>query len=224
MQFVFDRNFDGDAEPGARLSEVRIGAVYTAAEYDEAVEAAQAQAWEEGRTAGRAEAAVAAARSDQERQLTALEALAPAMTALLEDADRHHAVLEAQMLDFVLSVFRQVAPQVMETQARAQAEREAENAIRMALGSAILKVFFAPAAHKEGEALAQRTARLQGYGGRLEVRADPELAEGDVRVEWDHGVMRYSFDDICQRILGALGAAQAAAEDRTGQAEDKADG
>lgn len=224
MQFVFDRNFDGEVETKARLADVRIGAVYTVAEYDDAVEAAQAQAYEDGRTAGKAEAAVASAQSDHERQLTALEALAPAMTALLEDADRHHAVLEAQMLDFVLSVFQQVAPQVIESQARAQAEREVENAIRMALGSAILKVFFAPSVHKEGEALAQRTARLQGYGGRLEVKPDPELAVGDVRVEWDHGVMRYSFDDICQRILGALGAAKAAADDRTGQAEDQAYG
>lgn len=215
MQFVFDRDFDSDMDPKSRLSEVRIGAVYTRDEHDEAVEAAQKQAYEDGRMAGRAEAAVAAAESDQERQLTALEALAPAMRALLEDADRHHAVLEAQMLDFVLSVFDRVAPQVVEAQARVQAEREVANAVRMALGSAILKVFFAPSAQKDGEAQVQRTARLQGYGGRIEVLPDPELSEGDVRVEWDHGVMRYSFNDICQRILASLGTARDAAEERS---------
>jgi len=217
MQFVFDRNFDGEVETRARLSEVRIGAVYTAEDYNEAVEAAEAQGYEDGRVAGRAEAAMAAADSDAERQLTALESLAPAMTALLEDADRHHRVLEAQMLDFVLSVFQQVAPQVIEAQARVQVEREVDNAIRMALGSAILRVYFAPSAHKEGEAQVQRTARLQGYGGRIEVKPDPDLAEGDVRVEWDHGVMRYSFDDICHRILDALKASKAAADADTAQ-------
>lgn len=221
MQFVFERDFDGERELRARRSDVRIGAVYTEEEYRAAVEAAQAQAYEDGRTAGRTEAAMASAQSDQERQISALETLAPVMSALLEDADRHHAVLEAQMLDFVLSVFDRVAPQVVETQARAQVEREVDNAIRMALGSAILRVFFAPSAHKEGEAQVQRTARLQGYAGRVEVSPDPELAEGDVRVEWDHGVMRYSFNDICQRILGALGAAKDAAEARTGQSEDQ---
>jgi len=203
MQFVFERDFDGERELRARRSDVRIGAVYTEEEYRAAVEAAQAQAYEDGRTAGRTEAAMASAQSDQERQISALE------------------TLEAQMLDFVLSVFVRVAPQVVETQARAQVEREVDNAIRMALGSAILRVFFAPSAHKEGEAQVQRTARLQGYAGRVEVSPDPELAEGDVRVEWDHGVMRYSFNDICQRILGALGAAKDAAEARTGQSEDQ---
>ncbi|MGR3452362.1 hypothetical protein [Pseudooceanicola sp.] len=221
MQFVFDRDFDGEMEVRARRSDVRIGAVYTEQEYEDAIEAAQKQAYEDGRMAGRTEAAMASAQSDQERQLSALESLTPAMAALLQDADRHHAVLEAQMLDFVLSVFDRVAPQVMETQAKAQVEREVDNAIRMALGSAILRVFFAPSVHKEGEVQVQRTARLQGYGGRIEVSPDPELAEGDVRVEWDHGVMRYSFNDICQRILGALGAAKDAAEARTGQSEDQ---
>lgn len=219
MQFVFDRNFDAEIDTTAGLADVRVGAVFTREEYDEAVEMARAEGYADGRMAGRAEAATAAEDSDAERQLTALEALAPAMVALLRDADHHHAVLEHQMLDFVASVLGQVAPQVIEGLARDQALREVEAAIRMALGSATLKVAFAPDAQKDGEAHVQRTARLSGFGGRVEVTADPALALGDVRVEWDHGVMRYSFNDICNRILGALDATTAAAGARTGQAE-----
>ncbi|WP_375690001.1 hypothetical protein [Pseudooceanicola sp. LIPI14-2-Ac024] len=219
MQFVFDRDFDGEIETRVRLAESRVGAIYTRDEYDAAIKNAAAQAYEDGRLAGRTEAAMAAEESEARRQLTALEAIAPAMRNLLEDADHHHAVLEAQMLDFVLSVFRQVAPQVVEGLAREQARREVEGAIRMALSSAILKVHFAPAEKQDGEEHVQRTARLQGYAGRVEVLPDPELAAGDVRVAWDHGVMRYSFDDICRKVLDALAAAQAAAQARTEQSE-----
>ncbi len=219
MQFVFDRDFDGELDHAGRVSDMRAGAIYTREEFDEAVKQARADGYADGRTAGRAEASSASEDSEAERQLAALEAVAPALTALFADADRHHAVLEAQMIDFVLSVLGQVAPQLTATLARDQAEREAADAIRMALGSAMLRVHFPPEAKADGEAHIQRTARLAGFAGRVEVKSDPALAPGDVRAEWDHGVMEYSFNDICQRIFDALEAAKAAAEERAGQAQ-----
>lgn len=223
MQFVFDRDFDSDL--GLKPSSTyRPGALYTQEEFDDAVKRARADGYEDGRTSGRAEATSAQADSEASRQLNAIEALPVALGQLFKDADHHHAVLETQMLDFLISVFEQVAPNIVTAQARPQALREAQAAIRMALGSAALIVHLSPGtARDHGDELKQ-AARMAGFAGRFDVVSDPALAEGDARAEWDHGVMAYSFNDICQKIFDALDGARAGARERTGQTpeEDRA--
>ncbi|MGR3321918.1 MAG: FliH/SctL family protein [Pseudooceanicola sp.] len=218
MQFVFDRNFDGDARP-ARPGTVQPAAIYTQKELEEAIALARAEGYSDGHTAGRAEAAIVSEDSAAERQLRAVEAVAPMLDRLFADKDRHHKALECQMIDFTVSVLEQVAPQAVEALARDQALREAENAIHMALGSSVLRVYFAPDEAEDAGKQLHRVVRMQGYSGRVEVLPDPELAPGDVRAEWDHGVMRYSFNEVCDRILKALQAARAEADSRIADAK-----
>lgn len=217
MSFIFDRNFDAEAEAAARGQQVRAGAIYTRAEFDAAVAKAHAEGLEAGLSQGRDEASQAAQQSASARQVSALEAVAPALQALYADADAHHAVLEAQMVGFALSVLRQVAPAASAALSEAEATQEARSAVRMALGAAELKLWFAPEATERASAEVHRIARQSGFGGRLEVKSDPSLAAGDVRAEWDHGVMSYSFNDICQRILGALEDSKARIDAALGQ-------
>lgn len=219
MQFVFDRDFDTDIETVPRPGTARAGAIYTKEEYDAAIAAARADGYNDGRMAGRTEALTSTADSEAERQIAALEAIGPHLARLFDDADRHHAVLEAQMLQFVLSVFERVAPDVAKALAIGQAEREAGEAIRMALGSAALRLHLPPDVVRASGEEIQRRARLSGFGGRVEIATDPSLVVGDLRAEWDHGVLTYSFNDICKRILDALGSAQARAEAGTRPAE-----
>ena len=215
MQFVFDRSFDTDLTPANKPAPKADAPIYTKAEFDAAVKDAARTGYEDGRTSGRAEANSATQQSETERQLATLEAIPPALKALFDDADAHHAVLEAQLLQFVLSVFERLAPDVFTALARSEAEREVKNAIRMALGSATLKVHLPPETVKETGDEVLRVSRLNGYGGRVDVKSDPELITGDVRVTWDHGVMEYSFNDICQRVLTSLRSSTDAATSAT---------
>ncbi len=217
MTWMFERDFDSDTvgvrPPPIGKSEI---ALYSQKDLDDAIKMARAEGYEDGRVSGRSEAFSSAEDNEAGRRLAALEAAAPVMLALFQDADRHHATLEAQMLGFVISVFERVAPEVVSALARPQAERGAREAIQMALGSASLRVFFPPEAAKESGDDLLRTARSSGLAGRVEVKSDPALAPGDMRAEWDHGVMEYSFNDICQRIFDALDAARIAAEQKSG--------
>jgi len=205
MSFVFDRNFDAEFDAARRGEEPVIGAVFTRAQFDEAVANARQEGFEAGVAQGQTETLQATEASASQRQLSALEAVTPALRELIDDADRHHATLEAQMVGFVLEVFEQLAPDVSEALATGQAEREAKNAVRMALGSAVLRIWFAPGAVESSGAEVQHAARIAGLGGRIDIKADPDLGPGEVRAEWDHGVMAYSFKDICARILSSLG-------------------
>ncbi|MBP0484594.1 hypothetical protein [Sagittula salina] len=208
MSYVFDRNFDAEDTALSQGREPVIGAVYTRTDFDAAVAAAREEGFRTGYAQGMAEASAAAETSEAARNLSALEAIAPALRALFADADRHHAALEAQTVDYLLAVFEQLAPDVRDGLSAGQALREARAAVRMALGSAELRLYLAPEAVEDAGAEVRRVARQCGFGGRLEIAPDPALAVGAVRAEWDHGVMRYSFDDLCARILGHLGQTQ----------------
>ncbi|OWU83201.1 hypothetical protein ATO6_20405 [Oceanicola sp. 22II-s10i] len=226
MQFTYDRDFDTDFDyrPANVPGSGRVGAIYTKEEFDAAVKAARVEGYQDGRISGRAEAMTATAESEAERQVAALEALAPALTALFRDADRHHAVLEAQMLQFIMSVFEQLAPDVAATLARGQAEREAGEAIRMALGSAVLRLALPPEVVRQDADEIKRRARLAGFGGRVEIESDGALAVGDLRAEWDHGVLTYSFNEICQKVMSALHGAGHEAEHRAEKRPDDGNG
>ena len=222
MQFFFDRDFDADLDTRRPLPEARLGQVHSQADFDRAVEAARREGYSDGRAAGLAEASVMAEDTVADRRVQAMEAVVPALAQVLADADAHHAVLERQMIDYVLSVFRQVAPRAFDALARDQALHEAEAAVRMALGSATLRLYLAPDGVEDATPPLTQAARRAGYAGRLEVKPDPDLAPGDVRADWDHGVMRYSFNDICDRILTALAAAEAEAAQKAGTATAEA--
>ncbi|MBE9637149.1 FliH/SctL family protein [Salipiger mangrovisoli] len=217
MSFIFDRNFDAEADAQRRGEQAKIGAIYTRAEFDAAMSEARTEGFEAGLAQGRDEASNAAQQSSSARQVTAMEAVGPALQALFADADRHHAVLESQMVGFALSVLRQVAPAAGAALAEQEALQEARGAVRMALGAAELKLRFAPEVTETSGAEIHRIARQSGFGGRVEVKPDPALAPGDVRAEWDHGVMTYSFNDICERILGALESSKARIDAAIGQ-------
>lgn len=217
MSFIFDRNFDAEADAQRRGEQVKAGAIYTRAEFDAAVSAARTEGFEAGLNQGRDEASNAAQHNTSARQASAIEAVAPALQALFSDADHHHAVLESQMVGFALSVLRQVAPATGAALAEQEALQEARGVVRMALGAAELKLRFAPEVTESSAAEIHRVARQSGFGGRIEIKPDPDLATGDVRAEWDHGVMTYSFNDICERILGALESSKASIDAAIGQ-------
>lgn len=204
MTFVFDRDFDEEDTLEQAEAEHKIRAIYTPEDLDEAVKLARAEAYEDGRLAGRTEATVANSESNDVQLVRALEALGPRMDALLDDADKHHAALEAQIVDFVISVFHQVAPDVVRSLAVGQAEAEVHRAINMALDAAYLIVHLPPTQGEELKESIQREARRLGHGGRIDVMGDPALQPGDARVEWDQGFMQYSYSAICGRILEAL--------------------
>jgi flagellar assembly protein FliH len=207
MNFVPARDFDDELDAERREDEHRRNAVYTVAD----MESACAEAREAGRATGRAEgdaAARAAVRATAaERTLAALEAVAPAVDTLIAEADRHRTTLQAQLIEFVLSVFDRVLPELVRSQAAKRVEAEVRRAATMALGSARLTLHLPPDAATTFAPDLKRRIREAGYEGRVEIAADPGLAPGDIRADWDNGFMDYSYAAICTQIIGALTAA-----------------
>lgn len=210
MSLVFDRDFDLELARENRQV-LRDGeAYYSQDALLEAVSEARATAFAEGRRTGHAEGLAEAAGLDGARRAAALEVLGPQMAALIQAADEHRAALEAQLLDFSLSVCEQVFPELLQHRAHDRALAQVRRALSVGLGSATLQVSLSPDGLRLLREELDSTISEFGLIGRVALRADPDLADGDTRVAWDSGFLEYSFSSICDRILGALRDARSA--------------
>lgn len=204
MSFVFERDFDEEEafEARKRIHEKR--AIYTPEDLDEAVQKATKNAYEDGRLAGRAEATVQHAESAASRSADALVVLAPRLQDLLTQVDQHKAALEFQVLDYVMTIARQLVPEILDKSALLRTENEVKKAISMALGSSSLRVYIPADLAGELSDGIEHQVQLAGFQGRVQIQADHKMRPGDTRVVWDHGAMDFSLTELCDRILQAL--------------------
>lgn len=211
MSLVFNRDFDLELAREDQQSRRDAQARHTPEELADAVAVARAAAFAEGRCAGHSEGLAEAAAADDSRRVAALEALMPQMLAIVQAADRHRAALEAQLLDFALSVCEQVFPELLKHRAHDRALAQVRRALSVGLGSATLQVALSPDALRLLQEDLDISISESGLQGRVETRADPALADGDVRVTWDSGFLEYSYASICNRILRVLREARTTA-------------
>ncbi|GGE50831.1 hypothetical protein GCM10011360_42330 [Primorskyibacter flagellatus] len=204
MNTIFERDFDEEAEFEARRRIHQKRSIYTPEDMDEAVRKASKEAYEDGRLAGRAEASVEAAESTSSRTADALVVLAPRLQQILTQADQHKAALEYQVLDYVLTIFRQLAPELLDQTALLRTEHEIKKAIRMAIGASLLRIHVpADLAGELTDGINDQVQRA-GFQGRVQIQTDNRMRAGDTRVEWDNGLMEFSLTELCDKILTAL--------------------
>lgn len=205
---LFVRDFDHERDQEAQEARRLLRARHT----DEELAAAVAQARAEGRAEGQAlgESAGWAAAQDSfaARQAQALDELSPRLETILQDAAAHRQALEAQSLDFALSVCEQVFPEILRGYSHTRAADRVRRSLRMALGSSTLRIHLSPEALTVLAPRIRAAAANRPDSARMELIADPQLADGDVRAEWDNGFMEYSFAAICDQLLTALRRSQ----------------
>lgn len=213
MSYIFDRDFDRELDRERQEAERRARACYTPEDLEAALADARAEAFREGHAAGRAEGMAESRVSSEALRAEVLGTLGPQLERLIGEADRHRAALEAQVLDFALSVCEQVFPEVLRSRSRDRALDRVKKTIELALGSATLRITLAERALPLVRPEIEQAAQAIGLKARVELAADPALPEGEVRMEWDNGFMEYSFAGVCDRILTALRQARAGASE-----------
>ena len=211
MSMIFDRDFDLELEHEARQARRDARACHTPAELLDAVETARAAAFSDGRRAGHAEGLADAANADHARRVEALDALGPQIRKLAQASDDHCQVLEAQILDFTLTVCEQVFPELLRHRAHDRALAQVRRALSLGLGSVSLRICVSPEALELLHDDLSTAIAENGLQGRVELQANDGMKDGEARVEWDSGFLEYSFSSICDRILRTLREARPAA-------------
>lgn len=206
MTYIFNRDFDaerdrerdgGDAAPAPRP-------MFTEEDLRSAERLACAEGFETGRERGRTEALAEAEAARASERQEALLALAGRVEVFCAEAAAHRAALENQMIEFALMACERVLPELMRTHSKDRAAAEVRRCLSLIMCSPTIRVFLSRGALETHRPAIEDALRDRHDGTQLELAADPELVDGDARVEWDSGVMDYSFGQITEQLLEAL--------------------
>jgi flagellar assembly protein FliH len=158
---------------------------------DAKVATAMGEAEARGYMRGLADGQRQGAAEAQARLAAAMERLAAAAGALLADADAHQAETEALAVDFALTLGHKLAGDVLAREPLSAIAEAAAQSFQHLRGVPHLVVRVNEALVEPVDALLARLARERGFEGRLVTLGDPDIASGDVRLEWaDGGIVR----------------------------------
>lgn len=169
----------------------------------EALADAERRGFDIGRAEGRAQA-----MAENDAALAATVArLADAATAMLARADEDREAFEREAIAFAMALGQKLAGDALARfpmDAIAQVARSSFEHLR---GVPHLVVRVNEELVEKTDALMKKIARERGFEGRLVIMGEPEIAKGDVRLEWaDGGIVRDGAtigEAVARSITGA---------------------
>jgi flagellar assembly protein FliH len=210
--FRFERDFDNEpagrsAEPMRPQTPVEL-AVQTAsarlrADFDKRLEAARANAFEEGRDAGRREGQDAAAASLAGETERLARAIADALPPLQATVRAQVQEITDEAIRFVVELVERLLPGLEADLGELRLERFLERALRTAPRAASLAVAVPTDALPDAEAALARLGPLVGTPLTVQLHGDPGLSRGDARVTWEQGGMALQPSRAARTMLEA---------------------
>lgn len=204
QKFLFDFSFDAPGGGDARQRGVVTPAepVFTRLELD----AATAQARDEGHAAGMAEAL-----SQREQQVSdALSAIAERLGTLLAEKASADRESERNTIELTRAIASKLFPALLRKGALAELEAIVIQCMHDTIGEPRLVLRVPDAIFEATQERIAPLAASNGYPGKVIILVDETLGESDCRVEWaDGGAERdiaRSWRDIDMAITRALGA------------------
>ena len=204
MNFIFDRDFDAETayeHPGANQNAQQS---FSYEDLRTAERTARAEGFEAGRVRGRAEATEEAQLARAEERNDALLAVAEQMDALCKEAAEHRETLETQMTEFALVACERLMPEILQMHSTERASAEVQRCLGQVMGSSRIRVYLSQHALEKHRDAIERSIQNRHSKTDVELIANSSLEDGDARVEWDNGVMEYSFGKIAESLLEAL--------------------
>lgn len=163
-------------------------------------EAELVEARAEGFRAGEAQG-----RAQSDAQMQGLFAqLQRGTQKLLATEDQRANAVETQAAHLAVAIAKAVAGAALgdrQLESLASAVREC---LSHARGASHLAVRVTPEAVETVEPMIQRLARESGFGGRIVVLGEPEIAPGDGRIEWADGGLSLDGEQLRQMIDRAV--------------------
>jgi flagellar assembly protein FliH len=140
----------------------------------------------------------------QARLSSAMEKLAQAASILLAGMDDHRAETEALAIDFGLTLGRKLAGQALARDPLPVIADAAAQTFQHLRGVPHLVVRVNDALIEAVDPMIQRMARERGFDGRIVILGEPDIAIGDVRLEWADGGVARDQARIEQAVSQAL--------------------
>jgi flagellar assembly protein FliH len=193
-KYLFDVSFDQAAPAAAPPA----APVETFSRDD--VEAARATGYAEGQKAGAAgvEAAVAS------KAAAALETIGAALAALIAARDTQAAEIERRAIEALRAIVAKALPAYAAREPLAEIEGLASKCLIEAIDEPRIVIRVANAVYEEVRARLDAIAAAAGYGGRVVLLTDDDLAGGDARIEWADGGAERRLAERLNEVDAAL--------------------
>lgn len=138
------------------------------------------------------QAAEAEMRADTERRLAAsLEQMQHMLAGLAQGLQGVEARLEAEAVEVACAIAGKLAPALIAREPLAELSVLVTGNIRHLLKAPHIAVRLSEPLYEPARARLDTIARQAGFEGRLVLLADPDIADGDCRIEWaDGGITR----------------------------------
>jgi flagellar assembly protein FliH len=160
------------------------------------ISAAQSDGYERGFQAGQ-EAA-------QQHLIALINQLGLQAAELLTQMDHIHVSCEKNVVDFALRFARKIGGAAIERAPIAPIAEAVESCFEYVNQAPHLAVRIHESLIEETEAVLKRLSAERGFEGRIIVLGDPDIAKGDVHLEWADGGVSRSFAQIDEALTSAV--------------------
>lgn len=228
--FVFELSFDAESMAERRRQKIaareEAAAEHAAASAVEAeptfsedeLAAVKAQAYEEGRAAGLADAS-----SQREAGLASiLESIAAQIAGLHVHQDVANEKLAADLTELGRTVLSKLLPHYIDKHGYEEVTTILSDGFSRLVHEDRISVTVGPDVHEVLEPRIEALAAKSGYDGRLRLVADPDMGAADIVVNWGDGRLERSADEIWSEIDATLESAIAGMRDYADRLEEAA--
>jgi flagellar assembly protein FliH len=192
-KFLFDMDFA--APDKARAP------VITPAEIAEKVANAEAQAYRAGFDAAQREAKAEADR----RAALALEQIGVAISSISQRFGAIETKMETEAVDVAVSVARKLCDELVAREPLTEVMALVHDCFKHLVATPHLVIRINDALYDEAKERIEKQAKQSGFAGRLVILAEPEIENGDCKIEWaDGGVVleRAAIDAKINELVG----------------------
>ncbi|RYX87725.1 MAG: flagellar assembly protein H [Bradyrhizobiaceae bacterium] len=192
-KFLFDTDF---AAPDRGRAPV-----ITPAEMAEKIANAEAHAYRAGFDAAQREATVEADR----RMALALEQIGIAASTVAQRVAGIEDKMETEAVDVAVAVARQLCSELMAREPLTEVMALVHDCFRHLVATPHLVIRINDALYDEARDKIEKQAKQSGFAGRLVILAEPDIANGDCKIEWADGGMvleRASIDAKINELVG----------------------
>jgi flagellar assembly protein FliH len=174
-KFLFDNDFG--------VSAAERGKLWVAVS-EHAAKLAEAEA------AGHRNGFAAAKVEAEQRAAAALERIVAALADIKRGLSAVEARLETEAVEVAVAVARKLTPELIAREPLAELAALAADCFRHLVAAPHVVIRVNDGLQERARSALEETARGAGFGGRLVVLAEPEIAPGDCRIEWADGGVR----------------------------------
>jgi flagellar assembly protein FliH len=202
-KFLFDTDFSAPAKGRERAA--------TPAEIAQQIASAEARAYRDGFDAGQREAK---AESDRHTAL-ALEEIGIALRGIATRFSGIETRMETEAVDVAVAVARKLCSELMAGEPLAEITALVSDCFSQLVSTPHLVVRINDALYDDARERIERMAKQSGFEGRLVILAEPEIDNGDCRIEWaDGGVVleRAAIEAKINELVGRYMASRDQAE------------